>query len=454
MSTEKEGPTGTLERLKTTPRLAWEILIATWGIWLLNAFDMGVIFALGATLIEEFGFTSTVWLSVLAGLYFVRALFTLPWSILSDRLGSGWRRKRLWSALITFYSLISVICVIPVVALSATIFWPIRYAVQLFSESGETIGIATVSEWFPEENRGFAIGLHHTGFPIGFLIAGWASSWVLGAFGNDQWYLIFFGTLFSFPFLAWYYYRSTEENQQSVYQRMRNRGLTPPHGEEATHETASLRESLSVFRNINVRVTAIYIAVSMAVWTLWVSIFPAYMSNIVGLNYAAAAGLSVVWTLTGAFFQFFWPTVSDRIGRKRLLVVAAIWMGTVFLFLPLVNSVAAIIAIQLAYGVFLNAVYPLGFSMIADSVAEDSVATGISVSTTGLWVGGAIILFTLSPVISMFGGWTDPTGYNILYGVMVVLTYAIGLMMYVWGKETVGPKAETTLTGTTPEPMD
>lgn len=433
---------GTVERLKKTPRESWEILVSTWGIWLLNAFDMGVILALGATLIGLFGFSSYEWFLIVGGLYLVRAIFTIPWSVLSDKWGSGWKRRRLWGVLIAFYSIVSAVCILPAVALNKFLFWPVRFLVQLTSESGETIATAVVSEWFPDESRGFAVGLQHTGFPIGFLVAGVAASWVMNTFGQDRWYLVFAGTLISFVFLTWYWYRSTPGDQNRVYEKIKERGLTPPHGGETVNSPESLGDIFTVFGKTNVQVTTVYIAVSMAVWTLWVSIFPAFMTNIVGVAYENAAALSVVWTLTGAFFQFFWPTVSDSIGRKRLLVVASLWMGSTFLFLPFVNSIVTIIALQLAYGLFLNAVYPLGFALIIDSASDNAVATGLSVSTAGMWLGGGVIMIALSPIIDMFGGWGAAQGYHVLFAIMVVLTYAMAILMYVYGEETVGPHAD------------
>lgn len=429
---------GFVGNIKQTPRLTLEILVSTWAIWVLNAFEMGLMFALGATLIEFFSLSSTEWLTILGVLTWMRAIFAIPWAALSDQVGSGYKRRNLWTFLVIFYSAISLLAVIPFIAVNLTYFLITRLAVQVFSESGETIGVATISEWFPEETRGFGVGVHHTGFPLGFLVGGWVGSWFLGTFGTDQWYLAFSVTLLSIPFILWYFVRATEENHETVYKEIRNRGLTVPHGEDTTTQGGSWTEQLSVFYNRNVAVVTIYVGVAYGVWSIWSGIFPAYINNIVGgLSMAEVAGLSVIWTLTGAFFQAFWPTVSDRIGRKRLLTIGAFWVAIVFMYNPFIGSVAGIIGMQLLYGVFSNAVYPLSFAMIADEAPDHAVATGISIAGGTLWVAGGTVLIVLSPIIDMMGGWTDPRGYNILFGIMIVAMLALGIFTHVLGRETV-----------------
>jgi MFS family permease len=429
---------GFFGNIKKTPGLTLEILVSTWGIWVLNAFEMGLMFALGATLIEFFGLSSVEWLTILGALTWMRAIFAIPWAAVSDQVGSGYKRRNLWTFLVIFYSAISLLAVIPFIAVNLLYFLLTRFAVQVFSESGETIGVATISEWFPEETRGFGVGVHHTGFPLGFLVGGWVGSWFLSTFGTDQWYLAFSVTLLSIPFILWYFVRATKANHEQVYEEIRERGLTVPHGEETTHQGTNWSEQLSVFKNRNVAVVTIYVGVAYAVWSIWSGIFPAYINNIVGgLSMAQVAGLAVIWTITGAFFQGFWPTVSDRVGRKRLLTIGAFWVAAVFMYNPFIGSVAGIIAMQLLYGVFSNAVYPLSFAMIADEAPDHAVATGISIAGGALWVAGGTVLIVLSPIIDMFGGWTDPTGYNILFVIMIAAMILLGIFTGVFGQETV-----------------
>ena len=108
-----------------------------------------------------------------------------------------------------------------------------------------------------------------------------------------------------------------------------------------------------------------------------------------------------------------------------------------FMYNPFIGSVAGIIAMQLLYGVFSNAVYPLSFAMIADEAPDHAVATGISIAGGALWVAGGTVLIVLSPIIDMFGGWTDPTGYNILFVIMIAAMILLGIFTGVFGQETV-----------------
>src|SRR5699024_11329702 len=45
----------------------------------------------------------------------------------------------------------------------------------------EPVNVAIVAEWWPKEHRGFAVGVHHTGVPIGQFLAGALIAIVLGS---------------------------------------------------------------------------------------------------------------------------------------------------------------------------------------------------------------------------------------------------------------------------------
>ena len=66
-------------------------------------------------------------------------------------------------------------------------------------------------------------------------------------------------------------------------------------------------------------------------------------------------------------FQFLLPTLSDRIGRKWLIIGAAVIQAVAFAILPVATSLAGVIMVQLLYGTMLNAVYPLMFATTADA---------------------------------------------------------------------------------------
>ena len=52
------------------------------------------------------------------------------------------------------------------------------------------INVALVGEWCPREHRGFAVGVHHTGFPLGQFATGALIALVLGVSGWREAFLV------------------------------------------------------------------------------------------------------------------------------------------------------------------------------------------------------------------------------------------------------------------------
>jgi sugar phosphate permease len=98
-----------------------------------------------------------------------------------------------------------------------------------FGGAGEAIEVTSLSEWWSKERRGFALGLHHTGYPWGTLIGGLAISALLNAYGPENWRLAFL--LFPVPMIiifSVYWWFSTKKRYESFVEHAQAVGETPP----------------------------------------------------------------------------------------------------------------------------------------------------------------------------------------------------------------------------------
>ncbi|MGC8107707.1 MFS transporter, partial [Salmonella enterica] len=71
-------------------------------------------------------------------------------------------------------------------------FVALRVGVNLGAGWGEPVGVSNTAEWWPVERRGFALGAHHTGYPVGAMLSGLVAGFVLYAFGEENWRYVFF----------------------------------------------------------------------------------------------------------------------------------------------------------------------------------------------------------------------------------------------------------------------
>lgn len=440
-----------LQRQQTRPKLlrwipanahpyAWAALGVTWGIWTMNAFDFALVSVLAPRIVTEFNISATFFGNAVALLLLARALADLPVSALSDRLGSGWRRRTLWAPIVVFYALVSTLTAIKSLSSSVYAFFFLRGAVNVGGVACETIGVTATSEWWAKAQRGFAVGLHHTGFPIGSFLAGQAAALVLNLAGDENWRYVFWFSLLSLPLVVIYWKLSTPDKFQKVYERMDENGLARPHGEEETVTASS--PWTEVFKNKEIVLAAVYTMFFIAVFFMFATAFPLYLAFVGGYSFAEVASYSVIWALTGALFQVLLPSLSDHIGRKPILVFAGIWAGIIMLLLQFATSVVMVFGVQILYGVVLNAIYPICFSVTADSAPKGRVATALSVNFTSLWLAGAAAVWGTGRLIDLGGGLEAKGGYLTVFYIMSALSFAAGLL-YLFARETAPLRTRT-----------
>jgi MFS family permease len=135
-------------------------------------------------------------------------------------------------------------------------------------------------------------------------------------------------------------------------------------------------------------------------------------------------------------FQVLLPWWSDRVGRKPVLTLAAIWMGLIMLALPFCTTLLLVILIQIAFGFVVNAVYPILYAVGAESAEKGGVATAVSVVALVLFLFGGGFPLLVSPLIQVFGGWGVARGYIWIFGIMAALCFIAAAIQHWRSTET------------------
>ena len=182
--------------LRTTHRYSWISLAVCWVIWILNAYDREIVLRLGPTISERFHLRADTWGAIMSLVMLALAVMAIPGSALSDRYGGGWKRARFQVPLVLGYTALSFVSGFRFVSSHLVAFLALRVGVNLGAGWGEPVGVSNTAEWWPRERRGFALGAHHTGYPIGSLLSGLSAAVVLAVFGPENWsYTLFLGLL-------------------------------------------------------------------------------------------------------------------------------------------------------------------------------------------------------------------------------------------------------------------
>lgn len=414
MATSRRGS------LRKTHKYSWVSLLVCWLIWVLNAYDREIILRLGPTISEAFDLSPDQWGVIVSLIMVSLAVLAIPGSTLSDRYGGGWKRARFQVPLVIGYTALSLISGFKAVSSHLIAFIAVRIGVNLGAGWGEPVGVSNTAEWWPKERRGFALGVHHTGYPVGSLLSGLAAALVIGAFGAENWsYTLFLTFLIAVPLMLFWGRYSTKDKIDTLYESISAQGLTPP-DRDPVHVRAEGGPGPigACIRNRTISLTATTVLLTQIVYMGVNVVLPAYLYNIVGLSLAESAVLSVVFALTGVIGQVLWPSLSDVIGRRTTIIICGVWMALSVACFYFATSSLLVVAIQLVFGLVANAVWPIYYAAASDAAPVGAVSTANGILTTAMFIGGGIAPVLMGRLIGFSGGWTEVSGYVVCFLVL------------------------------------
>ena len=279
------------------------LLAASLG-WMLDSFDVMLYALLVATLIKELGMTPATG-GLLASLTLLAsAAGGIVFGIIADRFGRT--RALIWSVLI--YSVFTAACGFAQSVLQLALF---RLCLGLGMGGEWASGAALVSETWPAEHRGKALGLMQSAWAIGYGLAVIVTAVVLPRWG---WRVVFFVGILPAFFTLWIR-RSVREPQ--IWQRAR---AAPVPAWNALAEIFAPR-----FRRLTLWVTAMN-ACTMFAWWGFNSWAPAYLElsiaqGGIGLGLGYRTRILVIMQIGMWLGYVSFGFISDRIGRKRAYVI-------------------------------------------------------------------------------------------------------------------------------------
>lgn len=421
--------------VKSIHKYSWVSLLVCWLIWILNAYDREIVLRLGPTISETFNLSPEAWGGIASIVMLALAVMAIPGSAMSDKFGGGWRRARFQVPLVIGYTALSFLSGFKFISHNIVAFVALRVGVNLGAGWGEPVGVSNTAEWWPKERRGFALGAHHTGYPIGSLLSGVLAAVVITVFGSENWsYALFLALIVAVPLMLFWGKYSTPGKMLELYADMESYGLTPP---ELTDPTAPRTKGLlkRTLRERNITLTAATTMFTQIVYMGINMVLPSYLFNVVGLSLAASAGLSVVFALTGILGQIIWPTLSDVIGRKITIVICGVWMAASVAAFYLATSSLSVVVIQLAFGLVANAVWPIYYAAASDAAPEGATSTANGIITTAMFIGGGIAPVLMGQLITLGGGWEQRTGYVICFLAMAAFAL-LGVILQLFARST------------------
>lgn len=188
------------------------------------------------------------------------------------------------------------------------------------------------------------------------------------------------------------------------------------------------REEMLKVLNMTVIVACIINFVGMMINNgLLGTILPIYVTENVGLpltQYAWLVSASTVGSVTG---NLVGGAGSDKIGRKKMLIIGFIIGAGAIFGLTVFTSFYALIGMMLLKGIFWGIVYGVVPAYIADAVPGEVRGIGIGTFRTFMDMGGLVGPVIMTSIVGYFGGVQGYT-YSFYFGVVTILAL-IGLTM-------------------------
>lgn len=420
-------------------RYSWITLVITTLALLMTSIDGNILPAVLPEISQDFNLNAQQggWINSAFFGGTVAGAFFFGW--LSDKLGSGYRRSLTWN----------IAMVVGIVGGALTFgfagsflaFLLLRIPMGISRGGSEPVNVAITSEWWPKEHRGFALGVHQTGFPIGQFVTGALIAAVLGVAGWREAFLLI--PLLGIPIVIAQAIVGRRRNQQKVWDWIDREGLTRPTKELSNKSTtkvvASVKEAM---RSKNARW-----AVLLMFLFLWgeagaVTFLTTQFTQL-GMSNSQAAVISGASGLTGWIGQVVWGTWSDRAGRKFALGFLIFGWATTLIAMIFITGPTSAWIVLLAWGLFRNAPFPVGYALIVDSVprlagTSMGIMVGIAVGASGL-----IAAPVAGALIDHFG---FTTHYVVLAGICLLGLYPLSKMTETVNREhptehVAGPEA-------------
>ncbi|MFC8519274.1 MFS transporter [Streptomyces sp. NPDC057257] len=267
--------------------------------WAMDAFDYFLVVLVYSEIADDFHVSLTDMAFLTTATLMMRPVGALVFGMWADRKG---RRVPLMVDVV-FYSVVGFACAF---APNYAVLLVLRllYGIGMGGEWG--LGAALAMEKIPAERRGFWSGLLQSGYSLGYLLAAVAFFVIEPAFG---WRGLFAFSLVPALVALWV---RTRVEESEVWEKSVAVNRTPAY---------------QVFRNPAVLKRFVYLVALMTAFN-WMShgtqdVYPTFVKKGLGLSPDTAIAIAVVYNVGAIIGGALLGAYSERLGRRRTIMVAA-----------------------------------------------------------------------------------------------------------------------------------
>jgi MFS family permease len=395
-----------------TPEARRALVAASFG-WMLDSFDVMLYAMVLAALIADLGLTKAT-AGLLGSLTLVAsAVGGFVFGVVADRLG---RRKALMASIL-IYSVFTAACGFATGVLMLAVF---RIFLGLGMGGEWASGASLVSETWPAEHRGKALGIVQSSWAVGYAAAAAVAALVLPVWG---WRGVFFVGVAPAVFTLWVQ-RKVKEPEIWMTVRAKAPRLQTGLGEIFGRK----RLRLTLF------VTLMNACTMFGWWgfNLWL---PAYLSMApeqggIGLSPRTMSALVIFMQLGMWLGYITFGFISDRFGRKRsyvgFLLIAAVFM--------VLYSQARQPLLLLVLGPFV-AFFGTGYFTGFGALTAEIYPTAVRATAQGITYNTGRIVSAAAPFV--VGSLAETRGFGVSF-ILIAAAFLAAALFWVGIPETAG----------------
>jgi len=400
------------------PRSSKKALVAASFGWMLDSFDVMLYSLVLAYLIADLHLSKGT-AGVLGSITLLAAAAGgLVFGIIADRFG----RTRALMASVLIYAIFTAACGLAQNFVQLAVF---RILLGIGMGGEWASGASLVSETWPAEHRGKALGFMQSSWALGYALAALVAAVVLPIGG---WRAVFFVGVLPAFFTLWIQ-RSVEEPE--VWKNTRN---------VASSTFSGFAE---IFRGkllpLTVVLTLMNACCLFAWWgfNLWV---PAYLSlpisqGGIGLTSTAMSVVVIVMQVGMWFGYVTFGFVSDAIGRKRTYVTYLLVAAMLLLLYGTTRSPLLLLILG-PFVAFFGTGYYTGFAAVTAEIYETRVRS----TAQGLTYNAGRVASAVAPF--MVGSLAQKHGFGSAFNVGA-LSFLLAAFFWIWIPETKGRRLAT-----------
>lgn len=262
--------------------------------------------------------------AVFALSFLVRPIGAIFWGNMGDKKGRKWALSISILLMSGATFLIGCLPGYAVIGIGAPALLLLLRMVQSFSASGEYAGAATfIAEYAPKDHRGFYCSMVPASTAAGLLAGSLLATFMFNTWGADSAFVVDWGWRIPFllagPLGYITHYIRTHLEDSPVYEQMQRRleytGNPPEKQPIRTLFTKHFKVLIISFGACVLNAVGFY-----AVLTY----LPNYLETTLGYDASSASTVTTIVLVAYIAFIFLSGRVSDRFGRKKMLIIACV----------------------------------------------------------------------------------------------------------------------------------